>query len=101
MTAHLSNSEKQSPATFTHGRRSDKDIIVAETGTRAQVQVKSMNKNTTQRLVDMDHKKKKGCSSRQGLTHTVQLFHARRYGHKDTVMLLEVVSQQGCQCNAG
>lgn len=100
MTARFSNSEKQSPATFTHGRRSDKDIIVIEVGTRAQVQVKSM-KNTTQRLVDMDHKKKKGCSSSQGLSHKVQLFSAWRYGHKDTSMLLEVVPQQGWQHSAG
>ncbi|KAK4825018.1 LOW QUALITY PROTEIN: hypothetical protein QYF61_023022 [Mycteria americana] len=53
-----------------------------------------MNKNTTQRLVDMDQEKKKGCSSSQGLNHKVQLFSARRYGHRDTSMLLEVVPEQ-------
>lgn len=37
----------------------------------------------------------------QGLSHKVQLFSAGRYGHKDTGMLLELVPEQGCQCNAG
>lgn len=60
-----------------------------------------MNKNTTQRLVDMDQEEKKGRSSSQGLSHKVQLFSAWRYGHKDTSMLLEMVPEQGCQYSAG
>lgn len=34
MAGRFDKSEEQSPATFTHGRRSDKDIIVVEAGTR-------------------------------------------------------------------
>lgn len=73
------SSEKQSPATFTHGRRSDKDV----------------------KLVDIERRKKKECSSSQRLSHKVQLFSAERQGHKDTSILLAVVPEQGWQHSAG
>lgn len=38
-----------------------------------------MNKNTSQRLVNIDHEKKKVCSSSQGLSHKAQLFGAEMW----------------------
>jgi len=60
-----------------------------------------MKRNISQSLADIDHEKKKGHLSSQGLSHKVQLISAGRYEHKDAGMLLEVVPEQGCQCSAG